>query len=420
MVGKLVKEFFCFMNVKTYKRFADLAVKVGVNLQKGQDVVIYISTSQEELAKYLVLACYKNGARKVSIEWKNDAIQRLHYRHQGIKPLCKLEPWEIEKEKNRAKTVPCLIHVLDSDPDAFASLNVDKINRAITSRRKAIKPYRDMVDYINQWTIISVPSKAWAQKVYPNASLPDAQKKLWKAIIKCTRLDGKDPIKDWQDHIAYLKEKADKMNALDLKYLHYTSNNGTDLTLYLNPRHTWLSAREKNLKGIEFSANMPTEEVFTMPDKDRVDGIVYATKPLSYQGMLIEDFYIRFKKGRVVEAKARVGQEVLDRIINTDEGSHHLGEVALVPFDSPINECGVLFYETLFDENACCHLALGHAFKNNFKRYENMTEEDFKANGYNDSIEHVDFMIGSEDLHIDGFDSKGNKTVIFDKGVWAI
>lgn len=408
------------MNIKTYKKFADLAVKVGINLQKGQDVVIYISTSQEELAKYLVLACYKYGARKVSVEWQNDAIQRLHYRHQGIKPLCKMEPWEIEKEKNRSVTVPCLIHVLDSDPDAFSNLNLEKINRATIARRKAIKPYRDIVDNLNQWTIISVPSKAWAQKVFPNDTLPTAQKKLWKAIIKCTRLEGKNPIKDWEKHIAYLKDKADKMNALHLEYLHYTSSNGTDLTLRLNPLHVWLSAREKNLRDIEFSANMPTEEVFTMPDKDGVDGIVYSTKPLSYQGNLIEDFYIRFEKGRVVEAKAKKGQEVLDKLIASDEGSHHLGEVALVPYDSPINQCGIIFYETLFDENACCHLALGHGFKNNMKNYENMTDKDFSSNGYNDSVVHVDFMIGSEDLHIEGFDSEGNKTVIFDKGVWAI
>ncbi len=408
------------MNIKTYKKFAELAVKVGVNLQKGQDAVIYISTAQEEFAKYLVLACYQAGARKVTVEWKNEAIQKMHYRHQGIKALCKLEPWEIEKEKNRTETVPCLIHVLDSDPDVFANLNLDKIDRASLARRKAIKPYRDQVDNINQWTIIAVPSKAWAQKVFPNESLPNAQKKLWQAIIKCTRLEGKSAVENWKKHIAYLKEKADKMNALHLDYLHYTSKNGTDLTLHLNPKHIWMSAREKNLRGIEYSANMPTEEVFTMPDRNGVDGIVYATKPLSYNGMLIEDFSIRFEKGRVVEVKAKKGQEVLEKIVASDEGSHHLGEVALVPFDSPINQCGCLFYETLFDENACCHLALGHAFKNNFVDYENMKEEDFKANNFNDSVVHVDFMVGSEDLRIEGVDFNGKKTIIFDHGVWAI
>ena len=362
----------------------------------------------------------KAGARKVTVEWKNDAIQKLHYRHQGIKALCKLEPWEIQKEKDRTLLVPCLIHVLDSDPDIFANLDLQKVNRASLARRKAIKPYRDFVENLNQWTIISVPSKAWAMKVFPNETIPNAQKKLWQAIIKCTRIDGKNPIADWEKHIAYLKEKANKMNSLHLDYLHYTSKNGTDLILHLNPRHVWMSAREKNKQDIEFSANMPTEEVFTMPDKNGVDGVVYSTKPLSYNGTLIEDFSIRFEKGRVVEVKAKKGQEVLENIVNSDEGSHHLGEVALVPFDSPINQCGCLFYETLFDENACCHLALGHGFKNNFKDYEDMKDEDFEKEGFNDSVVHVDFMIGSEDLRIEGVDFEGKKTVIFDHGVWAI
>ena len=407
------------MNIKTYKKLSALAVNVGINLQKGQDVVIYISTRQDELAKYLVAECYKKGARKVSVEWKNESIAKLHYRHQGIRTLTKVEPWEIEKEKYRSEIVPCLIHVIDDDPDVLSSLNIEKVTKAMMARRKAIKKYRDIVDNINQWTIIAVPSKEWAKKVYPNLSTPKAMKKLWDNIIECTRLNG-DPVVNWNKHVAYLKEKADKLNELNLDYLHYTSKNGTNLKLKLNPRHFWLSARETNLRGISFSANMPTEEVFTMPYKYGVDGIVYSSKPLSYNGMLIDDFYLKFEKGKVVEAHAKVGQEVLDKMLASDDSSAYLGEVALVPYDSPVNKCGCLFYETLFDENACCHLALGQAFKNNYRDYENMNEEDFASCDYNDSLIHVDFMIGSEDLHIEGFDHNGNKIVIFDKGVWAI
>lgn len=408
------------MNVKIYKRIASLAVNVGVNLQKGQDAVIYVSTRQSELAKYLTLECYKKGARKVTVEWKNDDIQKLHYRHQGIKPLTKMEPWEIEKEKFRSEKKPCLIHVLDSDPDVFASLDIEKLTRSINARRKTIKPYRDAVENLNQWTIIAVPSKEWAVKVFPNDSIPTALKKLWQAVIKCMRVDSSNPAKRWHEHVAYLKAQADKLNALNLDYLHYTSKNGTDLKLHLNPKHQWLAASETNLKGIEYVANMPTEEVYTMPLKDGVDGIVYSTKPLSYQGTIIDEFSVRFEKGRVVEVKAKKGQEALEKLVASDEGSHYLGEVALVPFDSPVNQCGCLFLETLFDENASCHLAFGQAYKNTFKNFENMTEEDFQHFKYNDSLIHVDFMIGSEDLKIEGFDHKGQKHVIFENGVWSI
>ncbi len=408
------------MDIKTYKKIATLAVKVGVNLKKGQEVVIYISTRQNELAKYLVQACYKYGAKKVSVEWKNEEISKLNYRHQGMKSLTRIEPWEIEKEKNRAEKVPCLIHVIDDDPDAFASLNIEKINRAITARRKAIKKYRDAVENINQWTIIAVPSKEWACKVFPNESIPNAQKKLWDAILKCMRIDQDDPVKAWKEHIQDLDTKAEKLNAMNLDYLQYKSANGTNLKLHLNPKHNWLSASETNLRGIEYVANMPTEEVYTMPLKDGVDGIVYSSKPLSYQGVVIENFYVKFEKGRVIEVKAERGQEMLEKLVSSDEGSHYLGEVALVPFNSPVNQCGCLFYETLFDENACCHLAFGQAFKSNLKDFDKMSEEDFKKVKYNDSIIHVDFMIGTKDLLIEGYDHKGNKHIIFKDGVWAI
>lgn len=407
------------MNVKLYKKIASIAVDIGINLQKGQDVVLYISTRQEELAKYIVLACYQKGARKVSIEWKNQSIAKLNYIHQGIKPLTKLEPWEIAKEKYRSETVPCLIHVLDDDPDAFASVNADKIARATSARRKAIKVYRDAVENINQWTIIAVPSKEWAVKVFPEETIPNAQKKLWDAIIKCMRLDKKDPVLAWKQHIKNLDDKAEYLNNLNLDYLIYTSKNGTNLKLRLNPRHKWLSASETNLRGIEYLANLPTEEVYTMPLKDGVDGIVYSNKPLSYQGVVIDNFSVRFEKGRAVEVKAEKGQEMLEKLIKTDEGSAHLGEVALVPFNSQVNQCNCLFYETLFDENACCHLAFGQAYKSTYKDFDKMTEKDFKTFKYNDSLIHVDFMIGTDDLKIEGVDHQGNKHLIFENGVWA-
>lgn len=408
------------MNIQTMKKMAALAVNVGINLQKGQDVVIYISTRQDKFANYLVRECYKNGARKVSIEWKNEDITKLKYMHEGIKALCKIEPWEIEKEKYRSEIVPCLIHVLDDDPDSLSSIDAEKLSRAITARRKAIKKYRDIVDNINQWVIVALPSKKWAMKVFPNEPIPTAMKKLEDAIIKCMRLDTPDPVQAWEDHIKDLDDKANKLNELHLNYLHYTSKNGTDLTLHLNPKHKWLPARETNLRNISYCANMPTEEVFTMPLKDGVDGIVYSTKPLSYNSTIINDFYVKFKNGKVIEVKAKVGQDTLEKLVATDEGSSHLGEVALVPFNSPVNMCGCLFYETLFDENACCHLAFGQAFKSNFVNYDKMDEEDLEENKFNDSLIHVDFMIGSDDMKIEGVDFNGQTHLIFENGIWAI
>lgn len=277
-----------------------------------------------------------------------------------------------------------------------------------------------MSDNKDQWLIIAVPSPSWAKKVFPELETEEAVTKLWEAIIKTMRLDTEDPVQAWEDHIANLSDKSNKMNAMNLDYLTYRSSNGTDLTVKLQPNHIWLSARETNLKGIDFTANMPTEEVFSMPKRDGVNGVVVSTKPLSLNGQLVENFKITFKDGKAVEVTAEKGLDVLETMLDMDESSRHLGEVALVPFNSPVNETGLLFSNTLFDENACCHFAFGFAFKNNIKGYENMSDEDFEKAGFNDSVNHVDFMVGSEDLEIKGYDFEGNEYQIFKNGVWAI
>lgn len=402
------------------KKIAQTAVKIGVNLQPGQDAVVFCSISQAKLAEAIVEECYKRGARKVVVEWFNDKISKLDYLYQNGTTLNTIEDWEVAKIKRRSEILPALIYVEDSDPDAFDGCDMEKIAASRIARRKAIKEYRDKENLYNQWTIIAVPSPAWAQKVFPNFSKARAQEALLDAIMKTMRIDVKDPVKSWEKHIAYLKEKAQKLNSLDLDYLEYKSKNGTDLTIKLQPNHVWLSARSKSLQNIEYCANMPTEEIFTMPKRDGVNGIVKATKPLSYNGKVIEDFEVQFKDGRIVSTKARVNGDVLQKAIETDEGSHYLGEVALVPFDSPVNQTGILFYNTLFDENACCHLAFGQAFEDNIKGYENMTKEDLLKIGFNDSLIHVDFMIGSQDLSIVGYDKKGNFHQIFKHGCWSI
>ncbi|MGB4985495.1 MAG: aminopeptidase [Erysipelotrichaceae bacterium] len=398
--------------------YAKLATKIGLNIQPNQEVDIIVSPDQAEFAKYLTIEAYRLKAKRVRVRYTDDNITKLHYKYQKQKALnefTSLDKAELERKK---EVLPCMIYVEDSDPNAFNGIKTEKINAARQAKYPFQKPYIDYLDNRYQWVIIAMPSFGWSKKVFPELGKREGFKKLEEAILSCTRLDQVDPVKAWEDHINKLKSQAKFMNNHHFESLTYSSSNGTDITVGLHPKHVWLSAREDTLQGISFSANMPTEEVFTMPDKYNVNGIVYSTKPLSYQGNLIEDFSVEFKDGKAVKVNAKVGQKYLEEMINMDEGSAYLGEVALVPFNSPINETNIMFYNTLFDENACCHLALGMAFKNNLEGYENMNEEDFKNENYNDSMNHVDFMIGTKDLKIVG--NKGNqKTVVFENGVWA-
>ena len=407
------------MNPQIYTNYAKLVIKYGINLQKGQDVVVYSSTHAVEFARYIVEEAYLAGARNVRVELNDEKIDYLTYKYCDEKVLGEVVPYQEAKAKHDADTLPCKIYIEDDDPDAFAGLDANKISNVRSMRYKVIKKYRDMEDNNDQWIIVAIPSASWAKKVFPGLDEEEAIAKMWDAIIHTTRLEG-DALANWDKHVKYLAEKADKMNALNLDYLHYTSSNGTNLKLHLQPNHEWISARETNLKGVSFIANMPTEEVFTMPKRDGVDGVVYSTKPLSLNGNVVEDFKVTFEKGKAVDVQARVGQETLEAMLNMDESSRHLGEVALVPYNSPINETGLLFYNTLYDENAACHLAFGQAFKNNIRGYENMTDEDFEKVGFNNSLNHVDFMVGSKDLDIVGYDFEGKAHQIFKDGNWAI
>ena len=408
------------MNQTIYENYAKLAVEIGINLQEGQDVVINASTNLATFVKEIVKVCYENKARRVTVEWSNDEITKLHYLNQTVETLSEVPLWREEKMKYAVETLPCMIYVDDSDPDAFNGIDMAKMAQARQASYKVMKKYRDAMDNRYQWLIVAVPSPKWAKKVFPELDEETGVTKLWEAIIKTMRLDQENPVQAWKDHIAYLGDKSKKLNDLNLDFLTYKSSNGTDLKLHLQPNHFWLSARETDLKGIDFTANMPTEEVFTMPKKYGVDGKVVSTKPLSLYGQLVENFTCTFKEGKCIEVTAEKGLEVLETMLNMDDASRYLGEVALVPYNSPINETGLLFSNTLFDENACCHLAFGAAFKNNVKGYENMSDEDFKAIDYNDSMNHVDFMIGSEDLEIIGTDFEGEEYQIFKNGVWAI
>ena len=408
------------MNLRTMKKYAQAVVELGVNVKEGQYVVINSSIRQSKFVHCLVEECYKRKARFVKVDYSDDEVSKLTYKNVEEKTYIENTKQNLYRLRNYTKILPVQIYVEDSDPDVFKGIDISKAMKARIKTYPKVKKYRDMMENKYQWVIVAMPSKEWAKKVFPNDTPSVAFKKLEDAILKTTRIDN-NAVNNWKEHIKELQEKSQILNDLNLDYLEYKSSNGTDLKLKLMPNHQWISARENALgSNIDFTANMPTEEVFSMPSYDGVDGVVVSTKPLSLRGKLVEDFKVYFEKGRAYKVEARVGQEVLEELLSDDEGSRHLGEVALVPYNSPINESGILFFNTLFDENASCHLAFGAAFKNNIKGYETMTDEDFKKMKFNESMNHVDFMIGSKDLSIIGTKFDGTKVQIFKDGNWAI
>lgn len=406
------------MNKKILVKYARLIAEVGANVQKGQEVIIRAEVENCDFAVLVVEECYKLGASKVTVDWRYAPLTKLNYKKRSLKTLSTVEDWEIERLKHREKTLPVLILIESDDPDGLKGVNQAKIAKSRMSVAKVTKPISDRMSEKYQWCIAAVPGKKWAKKVFPNESTGNAVKKLWDAILYTSRVTD-DPIAAWNAHNADLLDRSEKLNSLKLKYLHYKSSNGTDLTVGLNENGIFMGGGEYTLGGVYYNPNIPTEEVFTSPKAGRADGIVYATKPLSYQGELIDNFWVKFENGKVVETYAEKNPELLKKLVGMDEGASMLGECALVPYDSPINNSGILFYNTLFDENCCCHLALGRGFNNTLKGFENMTNEECKKAGINDSAIHVDFMIGSSDLEIDGIDENGKTVPVFRNGNWA-
>ena len=408
------------MEKSIMKKYAQAVVKMGANVQEGQYVYIYASVRQQEFVTELVEECYNAKARFVKVEWSCDEISKLNLKNVKYDTYIENIKMNESRMQDMVKLLPVRIHVADSDPDGMKGIDMSESLKARRDTYMEMKKYHDAMENKYQWVICAMPSHAWAKKVFPNDEPEVAYQKLEKAILDTTRID-ENAIENWEKHVVNLQEKAKILNDLNLDYLEYKSSNGTDLKIKLMPNHFWLSAQESTLESnVVFTANMPTEEVFTMPTFDGVDGVVVSAKPLSLRGKLVEDFKVYFENGRAYKVEAKQGQEVLEQMLAEDESSRHLGEVALVPFDSPINKSGILFYNTLFDENASCHLAFGAAFKNNVRDYEKLTDEDFKKMKFNESMNHVDFMIGSEDLDIVGTKFDGTKVQIFKNGTWAI
>lgn len=401
------------------KKYARAIVRIGANVQKGQSVRLDIETANDELAKYIVAECYSAGASKVRVNFSMGEITKLSYKKQSLKTLSKVSDWVEMRAKEEVDECIVRIIILSDDPDIMKGMDLGKIQKAQQAVGNVLKKYRDALEGKQQWVIAAAPSEAWAKKVFPGERTSVAVEKLWRAILATARIkEDTDPIDEWNVHNAGFKAKCDWLNSQGFEKLEYKSKKGTDLTVGLIPEAEFQGGGETTQAGIYFNPNMPTEEIFTSPNFRVCDGTVYSAMPLVNNGNVIDDFSITFKDGRAVSWTAKQGLDALEKIITMDEGSHYLGEVAIVPMSSPIRKTGILFYETLFDENASCHLALGRGFPNVIRGYESMTLDELHALGVNDSLTHVDFMIGDETLSITGVKANGERVEFFRDGEW--
>ncbi len=407
------------MRKSQLKKYAKLIVKVGLNVKKGQSVFIAAGLDQPEFVTMVVEECYKAGASEVYMEWSHQPIEKLSSNYRSLESLSEMKPWNLAKWEYKAEKYACRLFLESEDPDGMNGVDQEKMSAARRAIYPIVKPFREKMENRHQWCIAAVPGKAWAKKVFPQLSESKAVEAMWKAILYTSRADGNNPVQAWKEHNADLAARSQYLNDLGLASLEYESSNGTKLTVGLMDGSVFCGGQEKLLNGRKFNPNVPTEEVFSTPKAGSAEGIVYSSKPLSYMGELIDNFSLRFENGRVVEVKAEQGEELLRKMISMDEGAAMLGEVALIPYDSPISQSGILFYNTLFDENASCHLALGHGFNECLKGFEKMTNEQRKAAGINDSMIHVDFMIGTQDMNITGVTKDGKRVAIFRNGTWA-
>ncbi|NCB50468.1 MAG: aminopeptidase [Clostridia bacterium] len=407
------------MKKSILRQYARLIAVSGVNVQKKQAVVIRAHLDQPEFVNSLVTECYRAGASEVAVEWEYQPLTKLHVKYQKPETLGKVEKWEEMRLLHRSETLPAMIYLESSDPDGLNGIDQEKWSKGLQSRQKVIKPIRDGMEDRYQWCIAAVPGEKWAKKMFPELPKGRAVEKLWETILTASRAD-KDPIEAWKAHNKDLKSRCDYLNSLGLTELNYKSENGTDLRVGLIPDSHFLAGAETTLgTNVVFNPNIPSEEVFISPMAGKAEGIVYSSRPLSARGVLIENFSIRFDKGRAVEVHAEKNEEALRTVIAMDEGAAMLGECAFVPHDSPISNSGLMFYNTLFDENASCHLALGRGFANSINGFSNYTLEECRSKGINDSIIHEDFMIGTPDLSVTGITGSGSHAEIFRNGNWA-
>lgn len=403
------------------EKFAELAVRVGANMQKGQEVVLRCDVAVADFARVLAKKAYECGAKRVHMQWRDEKIARIHMDCAETETLCKVPDYQLAESDYFIKNRCCLISVAAGDPNIFKGCDPEKVAKVNAATGTAQRAFREAtMSNLLRWTIVSVPTENWAKAVFPDAPPERAVDRLWESIAAVMRLNEPDPAAAWKEHIATLHRRADFLNAHRFSALRLTSKNGTDLTVGLADGHTWLAAEEVGQDGVPFTANMPTEEIFTAPHRAHVNGVVKNALPLSHNGTIIDDFSLTFRDGKVVDFSAGKGYEALAGIFDTDEGASRLGEVALIGKRSPISELGILFYNTLFDENASCHLAFGQAYPTTLEGGNGFSEKELEARGANRSVEHVDFMVGAKDLRVVGIAEDGTETELFSDGDWIV
>lgn len=408
------------MKKSILREYAKLIATVGIHIQKGQEVFIAAELDQPDFVKILTEECYRAGAKRVIVDWSYQPLTKIHTRWRSVKNLSSLENWEEARWQHYADELPCRIYLDSEDPDGLKGINQTKTAKAQQAKYSLIKPYRDRMENKYQWCIAAVPGVAWAKKLFPSLSKGQAVEKLWQAILSASRvIEGQDAVEAWNRHNKDLADRCAFLNNLGIQSLEYHSANGTDLRVGMIEDGEFKGGGDYSLQGHFFNPNIPTEEVFISPKRGEAEGIVYSTKPLSYQGQLIENFSIRFAGGKAVEVHAEKNEDLLKKMISMDDGAAYLGECALVPFDSPIQNSGLLFYNTLFDENASCHLALGMGFADTIRDFQKYSLEECRQKGINDSMIHVDFMIGAPDMSIDAHTRDGRTVPIFRNGNWA-
>ena len=406
------------MRKSRLRKYARLIAECGAGVQPGQEVFITAGLDQPEFVKMLTEECYRLGASRVTVDFAYQPLEKLHVKYCSLEVLGGLTGYQKARWEHYVEKLPCRIYLESDDPDGLKGIDQNKMLKGQQMRYPLIKGYRDALENRIQWCIAAVPGAAWAKKMFPELTRHQAVERLWEAILSTARVT-EDPVAAWKAHNADLKARCDYLNSLGIDRLRYTASNGTDLTVGMIPEAVFKGGGDTTLQGVFFNPNIPTEECFISPKRGAAEGTAVASMPLSREGQLIEDFRIRFEGGKAVEWHAGKNEQLLTNIITADEGAAYLGECALVPFDSPIRNSGLLFYNTLFDENAACHLALGMGFADTIRDFEHKTLEECRALGVNDSMVHVDFMIGTEDLNIDALTRDVKTVPVFRNGNWA-
>lgn len=399
------------------EKYARLIVKTGINLQDNQTLVISSPIECAPFTRIVTQMAYQEGARDVVIQWSDELVSKIRFLHAPEEVFEEFPEWQKEFYLSYAHQGAAFLSISASDPELMKDVNPERLTKAQKASSTSLKNYRErLMSNKNTWCVVSIPTVSWAKKVFPHLSEEESIEKLWEVILRAVRVDTENPVVSWDKHKTNLKTRMNFLNSLALKSLQFINSLGTNLKIELPENHIWLGGSEFTPEGLEFIANMPTEEVFTLPNKTGVNGKAVSSMPLIHNGNLIEQFSLTFKDGKIVDFSAEKGYETLKTIIETDEGSHFLGEVALVPYDSPISNSNILFFNTLFDENASCHLAIGKAYPVCLKNGENLTPEELEKAGVNDSLVHVDFMVGTSDLEIIGLTVDEEEVQIFKDG----